>query len=140
MTFVGIIREVSEAATNISYKIDDMTGDFISVRKWLDDEVSSCLIFYVFLWLVSGVFKRLPDAPLMLNIFHGFYPLAFAVLEDNVKGFDFWFSKRGFLDKTCLDRFSKGVHWEISLLYRADSSQKWLCWFYTFLKPWKNKI
>jgi len=38
VTFVGIIREVSEAATNISYKIDDMTGDFISVRKWLDDE------------------------------------------------------------------------------------------------------
>jgi len=38
VTFVGIIREVSEAATNISYKIDDMTGDYISVRKWLDDD------------------------------------------------------------------------------------------------------
>lgn len=41
VTFVGIIREVNEAATNISYKIDDMTGDFISVRKWLDDDEKS---------------------------------------------------------------------------------------------------
>jgi len=41
VTFVGIIREISEAATNISYKIDDMTGDHISVRKWLDDDEKS---------------------------------------------------------------------------------------------------
>lgn len=41
VTFVGIIREVNEAATNISYKIDDMTGDYISVRKWLDDDERS---------------------------------------------------------------------------------------------------
>lgn len=44
VTFVGVIRNVQEAATNISFKIDDMTGDFISVRKWLDEEVSSSCI------------------------------------------------------------------------------------------------
>ena len=41
---VGVIREVQEAATNISYKIDDMTGDLVSVRKWIDAEV--CLSSY----------------------------------------------------------------------------------------------
>ncbi|XP_065667311.1 replication protein A 32 kDa subunit isoform X2 [Hydra vulgaris] len=38
VTIVGVIREVQEAATNISYKIDDMTGDLVSVRKWIDAE------------------------------------------------------------------------------------------------------
>jgi len=36
VTFVGIIREVQEAATNITYKIDDMTGNTITVKKWID--------------------------------------------------------------------------------------------------------
>ena len=38
---------MNEAATNISYKIDDMTGDYISVRKWLDDDVSLNYKFYL---------------------------------------------------------------------------------------------
>lgn len=41
LTFVGIIREVQEAATNITYKIDDMTGNFINVKKWLDADDTS---------------------------------------------------------------------------------------------------
>lgn len=36
ITFVGIIREIVETATNISYKVDDMTGEFILVKKWID--------------------------------------------------------------------------------------------------------
>lgn len=36
VTFVGIIRDVLETATNITYKIDDMTGEFILVKKWID--------------------------------------------------------------------------------------------------------
>jgi len=36
ITFVGIIRDIVETATNISYKIDDMTGEFILVKKWID--------------------------------------------------------------------------------------------------------
>jgi len=38
VTFVGVIREVQESSTNISYKIDDMTGNRISVKKWIDDD------------------------------------------------------------------------------------------------------
>lgn len=38
VTFVGIIKEVQEAATNITYKIDDGTGEFISVKKWVDTD------------------------------------------------------------------------------------------------------
>merc|ERR1719447_1199660 len=38
VTFVGIIREVQETSTNITYKIDDMTGEFIMVKKWIDND------------------------------------------------------------------------------------------------------
>jgi len=33
---IGIIREIQEAATNITYKIDDMTGNMVVVKKWID--------------------------------------------------------------------------------------------------------
>lgn len=36
VTFVGIVRETNETATNVTYKIDDMTGEFITVKKWID--------------------------------------------------------------------------------------------------------
>ena len=39
VTVVGVIREVQESATNMLYKVDDMTGDSIIVRKWIDTEV-----------------------------------------------------------------------------------------------------
>ena len=51
VTFVGVIREVQETATNISYKIDDMTGNRISVKKWIDNDVS----FYLSLYLLYGL-------------------------------------------------------------------------------------
>jgi len=38
VTFVGIIKEVQEAATNISYKVDDNSGEMVSVKKWIDNE------------------------------------------------------------------------------------------------------
>ena len=47
VTFVGVIREVHETATNISYKIDDMTGNRISVKKWIDNDVSFHLSLYL---------------------------------------------------------------------------------------------
>ena len=39
VTIIGIIREAQESATNITYKINDMTSDDIVVRKWIDNEV-----------------------------------------------------------------------------------------------------
>lgn len=44
---MGVIREVQETATNISYKIDDMTGNRISVKKWIDNDVSFHLSLYL---------------------------------------------------------------------------------------------
>lgn len=41
ITFIGIVREVQEAATNISYKIDDMTGHHFNVKKWIDGDDKS---------------------------------------------------------------------------------------------------
>ena len=31
--------EVSEAASNVSYKIDDRTGPWIDVKRWMDEQV-----------------------------------------------------------------------------------------------------
>ena len=36
---VGVIREVQESVTNLLYKIDDMTGDSLIVRRWIDNDV-----------------------------------------------------------------------------------------------------
>lgn len=38
--FIGEIIEVNETATTITYKIDDRTGPWVEVRKWVDDQVS----------------------------------------------------------------------------------------------------
>ena len=40
MVIVGEIMEVSEAASNVTYKIDDRTGPWIDVKRWMDDQVS----------------------------------------------------------------------------------------------------
>ena len=41
ITFVGTIRDITEASTSISYKIDDYTGPPIGVRKFIQEgEVS----------------------------------------------------------------------------------------------------
>lgn len=39
---MGIIRNAEKAATNIVYKIDDMTAAPMDVRQWVDTDVSSC--------------------------------------------------------------------------------------------------
>lgn len=39
VTIVGVIRDAQESATNIMYTINDMTGDDLLVRKWIDNEV-----------------------------------------------------------------------------------------------------
>ena len=39
VTIVGVIRDAQESATNITYKVNDMTGEDIIVRKWIDNEV-----------------------------------------------------------------------------------------------------
>ena len=45
ITFVGTIRDITEASTSISYKIDDYTGPPIGVRKFIQEgEVSRSLI------------------------------------------------------------------------------------------------
>ena len=42
VTIVGIIRNAEKAATNIVYKIDDMTDAPMDVRQWVDtDDASS---------------------------------------------------------------------------------------------------
>lgn len=40
VSVVGIIRDAQESATNIMYTINDMTGEDIIVRKWLENEES----------------------------------------------------------------------------------------------------
>ena len=39
MVIVGEIMEVSEAASNVTYKIDDRTGPWIDVKRWMDEQV-----------------------------------------------------------------------------------------------------
>ena len=39
VAIIGVIRDAQESATNIMYTINDMTGEDIIVRKWLDNEV-----------------------------------------------------------------------------------------------------
>ena len=36
---VGEIMEVSEAPSNVTYKIDDRTGPWIEVKRWMDEQV-----------------------------------------------------------------------------------------------------
>lgn len=45
--------EVVEMATNVIFKIDDRTGPWVDVRRWVDDVVSdhahktTAIVFYV---------------------------------------------------------------------------------------------
>lgn len=44
VTFVGVIRDIIEASTSVTYKIDDYTGPNLSVRKFIqegEDDLSS---------------------------------------------------------------------------------------------------
>ena len=37
VTFVGMVNEITEASTSITYKIDDYTGPVMSVRKFIQE-------------------------------------------------------------------------------------------------------
>ena len=37
MTFVGVIRDIIEASTSVTYKIDDYTGPSMSVRRFVTE-------------------------------------------------------------------------------------------------------
>nr|XP_002740859.2 PREDICTED: replication protein A 32 kDa subunit-like [Saccoglossus kowalevskii] len=41
VTVVGLVRSVQQAPTNILYKLDDMSGPTMDVRKWVDSDDSS---------------------------------------------------------------------------------------------------
>ena len=40
--------EVSEAASNVTYKIDDRTGPWIDVKRWMDEQVTLSLLLHFF--------------------------------------------------------------------------------------------
>ncbi|RMX42729.1 hypothetical protein pdam_00018968 [Pocillopora damicornis] len=44
VSVVGVIRDAQESATNIMYTINDMTGEDIIVRKWLENEFMKLLL------------------------------------------------------------------------------------------------
>lgn len=54
VSVVGVIRDAQESATNIMYTINDMTGEDIIVRKWLENEVWF-LLHHVILWLAWSI-------------------------------------------------------------------------------------
>lgn len=39
MTFIGLVRSVSDTATRLDYEIDDATGPPIEVRQFVDNDV-----------------------------------------------------------------------------------------------------
>ncbi len=39
IVLVGEIMEVNESPTNVMYKIDDRSGQWVEVRKWMDENV-----------------------------------------------------------------------------------------------------
>ena len=40
--------EVSEAATTVTYKVDDRLGPWVEVRKWMDDQAVRKIDLHVF--------------------------------------------------------------------------------------------
>ena len=36
---MGEIMEVSEGSTNVTYKVDDRTGPWMEVKRWIDEQV-----------------------------------------------------------------------------------------------------
>ena len=35
---VGEVMEISESSTSVVYKLDDRTGPWVKVQKWMDDQ------------------------------------------------------------------------------------------------------
>ena len=38
VSLIGEVMSVTESRTNVSYKLDDRTGTYSDVKKWLDDQ------------------------------------------------------------------------------------------------------
>ena len=55
VAIVGVIRDAQESATNIMYTINDMTGEDIIVRKWLDNEVGSVVMLHLLIELTCAI-------------------------------------------------------------------------------------
>ena len=55
---VGEIMEVSEAPSNVTYKIDDRTGPWIEVKRWMDEQVHAHCMYvdgWVGVWVCGWV-------------------------------------------------------------------------------------
>ena len=39
IVFMGGIMEVNKSAMTVTYKIDDCTGPWVDVRRWIDEQV-----------------------------------------------------------------------------------------------------
>jgi len=39
IVFMGEIMEVNESVTTVTYKIDDRTGPWVDVSRWIDEQV-----------------------------------------------------------------------------------------------------
>ena len=50
--------EVSEAASNVTYKIDDRTGPWIDVKRWMDEQVCVCDLFFFCVAKFLGCYKQ----------------------------------------------------------------------------------
>ena len=37
VTFIGVIRSAQESSTNIVYTVNDMTGEDMKVKKWVNE-------------------------------------------------------------------------------------------------------
>ena len=51
---VGVVRSVQETSTNLAYTVDDMTGEPITVRKYIQDNevvpVMRCFLHHDLWW------------------------------------------------------------------------------------------
>ena len=50
-----MVSSVTESRTHLSFEIDDLTGGIISVKRWLDQDVCSCILGIVFRNCAFGV-------------------------------------------------------------------------------------
>lgn len=77
MTFIGVIRSATESSTNIVYMVNDMTGDDIVVKKWINENevlyarisslYSTLYFIYKYMWFDWGNIQR--TGPIILSVF-----------------------------------------------------------------------
>ena len=72
VAIVGVIRDAQESATNIMYTINDMTGEDIIVRKWLDNEVGF-VVLHLLIELTCAVHISFVPSQFYYEHFHVFF-------------------------------------------------------------------